>query len=123
MAHAGGEEGTSGGEDESTLQPLAQAFENDNAPGSGCEGDGVTYDGKRFVIPPMRGVMTQLFLPWNWTLMQVVTWLFFVLNGYSFFCSYPPWFYYLLTLLWRLLYNVGLGFVLKKQSETQVISV
>lgn len=87
------------------------------------EGEGVTYDGKRFVIPPMRGVMTQLFLPWHWRVMQLVTWAFFLLNWWAFFARLPLWCYYGLTLLWRALYNVGLGFVLKKQSETQFLTV
>lgn len=82
---------------------------------------GVTYDGKvRFVIPKTRDVMSQLFLPWHWTLMQVVTWIFFSLNWWSYFAGLPGWFYVGLTLFWRMMYNAGLGLVLKRQSETQV---
>ena len=85
------------------------------------EGRGFTYDGKqRFVIPVTRDVMSQLFVPWHWTLMQVVTWIFFTLNFSSYFANYSPWFYVCLALFWRAMYNVGLGYALKKQSESQV---
>ncbi len=87
------------------------------------EAQGVTDDGTRFVIPTTRDVMSQLFVPWHWTLMQVVTWVFFTLNWAAFFASLPHWCYIALTLFWRMLYNVGLGYVLKQQSEAQVCAV
>jgi hypothetical protein len=87
----------------------------------GAEAQGFTYDtGQRFVIPTTRDVMSQLFVPWHWTIMQVFTWSIFSLQFFFYFSGLPNWFFICLTLFWRGMYNVGLGSVLKRQSETQV---
>eukprot|EP00048_Salpingoeca_helianthica_P023236 m.23182 g.23182 ORF g.23182 m.23182 type:complete len:691 (+) comp8435_c0_seq1:180-2252(+) len=87
------------------------------------EAQGFTYDnGQRFVIPTTRDVMSQLFVPWHWTIMQVFTWSIFSLHLFFYFSGLPNWFFICLTLFWRGMYNVGLGYVLKRQSETQFIT-
>eukprot|EP00047_Mylnosiga_fluctuans_P004086 m.232631 g.232631 ORF g.232631 m.232631 type:complete len:714 (+) comp12387_c0_seq1:48-2189(+) len=110
----------SGLEDESSGRDGPTPSDKD---ADGNEGQGVTYDGKqRFVIPITRDVMTQLFLPWNWSWMQAFTWVLFTMNWVFFFTDHSYWFYVGLTLFFRAAYNVGLGLILKKQSETQFIT-
>lgn len=98
--------------------------EAESAPTSpeSMERDGVTFDGERFHVPIPTTSMTvsSMFSPSQWGPMQRIVGiictihLFFYLWGIL-----PRYAYMMMFVLYRLCYNAGLGWLLKKQSEEQ----
>jgi phosphatidylethanolamine N-methyltransferase len=75
--------------------------------------------GETFPVPKLKSALN-LTLPHN--IFEVIKWIFCVSLTVSLFCNIRKEYYVVLFIFWRLMYNVGLGVILKRQSETRWFS-
>ena len=94
--------------------------ENDKRPLK--EGEGITFEGVRFSLPKTSDIMSRIFKPSQFDVGLMATWLLFVMQLYIVRQDLPWYFWAGQSLFWRLMYNVGLGFLLKQQSDTCTIT-
>mmetsp|Transcript_15198 Transcript_15198/g.62222 ORF Transcript_15198/g.62222 Transcript_15198/m.62222 type:complete len:718 (-) Transcript_15198:1406-3559(-) len=92
--------------------------EDDQIP-SGYQAYGTTFDGKRFLVPETIDMFELLFTPKNWGLGEILVALVNAFNTLTMvFSRYIPTWYFIVTfLLWRVSYNVGIGYILRQQSR------
>lgn len=108
------EEGTT---DDEYSSRKGVAKENDN---SNVVLVGITDEGESFILPRTKNPLT-MYSPFKWNFFDWcqnlaianLLWLCFDL---------PKWFYVLLFIFWRLMYNLGLGLLLHKQSNEKFIT-
>eukprot|EP00050_Salpingoeca_kvevrii_P005840 m.285929 g.285929 ORF g.285929 m.285929 type:complete len:641 (-) comp11478_c0_seq1:387-2309(-) len=91
-------------------------------PAGGKGGLGVTFGGSRFAIPETRDCVEALLKPWNWKILHVLLWVLFLAHMATPVLGLPSGAFLALTLFWRAMYNVGIGYVLKRQSDTQFLT-
>jgi phosphatidylethanolamine N-methyltransferase len=82
--------------------------------------DGIANDGTRFRVPKTRSPVT-FGNPRNWSFFEWIKNSTCILYLLLFF-DLPTWVYVSLFLFWRLAYNLGLGFILYKQSKTRFLT-
>ncbi|KAI3650411.1 hypothetical protein MP228_003892 [Amoeboaphelidium protococcarum] len=84
---------------------------------------GKTRDGKLFSVPKTQDMLANLFSNWppsrkTHTVLELATMGLAGCNIIIFALFYDKkWFFLLVFAFWRLMYNAGLGYVLKKQSD------
>eukprot|EP00727_Mastigamoeba_balamuthi_P008113 m51a1_g3922 putative phosphatidylethanolamine n-methyltransferase (709) ;mRNA; r:180021-182700 len=83
-------------------------------------GPGRTFDGQRFFVPKTWGPMN-VQAPWRWSALEWVQKLS-ALNLLLVFLPIPRWTIAAWFILWRLAYNVGIGLVLRWQSNSQGVT-
>lgn len=82
---------------------------------------GVTLDGTtRFTVPDTPDTLEAL-LKW-YTLPSLITWGFFALSAYLATPKFPSYYIVALAVFWRLMYDIVLGYVLHKQSQTAFLT-
>jgi len=79
--------------------------------------EGFTDEGERFVVPETLDTVATL-LPWNWSLTSLLTLALLAANATCIaFAGWSKWPHVAYFLFFRLSYDVGLGAVLRAQSE------
>ena len=79
--------------------------------------EGFTSDGERFVVPETLDTVATL-LPWNWSITSLLTLSLLAANALCIaFAGWSKWPHVAYFLFFRLSYDVGLGAVLRAQSE------
>ncbi|ORC84460.1 phosphatidylethanolaminen-methyltransferase-lik e protein [Trypanosoma theileri] len=83
---------------------------------------GILPDGTRFCVPETMSVMSSLLRKRSWrspaTILWIFLWISTALTYWLFFAGFlPKWFFCLQFVIWRLMYNVGLGVILYRQSN------
>jgi len=76
--------------------------------------------GEKFVVPTTKNPLT-LYPIYEWNIFDWIKDLS-LLNFLWLYFWFPKWFYIALFMFWRLAYNVGLGFLLNKQSKERFVS-
>lgn len=70
-------------------------------------------------MPKTNSVMASLFTPSKWTPVLGLTVAISLTHIYCFlFTSVPPWVHMVAFLFWRLCYDVGIGWILRTQSQS-----
>eukprot|EP00667_Euglena_gracilis_P002932 EG_transcript_2940 len=81
---------------------------------------GITNDGKRFQMPTTYNSVRILVHPRTaWRPLTLLSWIVFLSGSLPFLLTraFPMWFTVVQFVFWRLAYNVGLGWILYKQSK------
>lgn len=83
---------------------------------------GILKDGTRFYVPNTMSVMQALLSPRSWRSPATMVW---IVMGFAVFSTqvlyfkfnWPIWFFCLQFAFWRLAYNIGIGYLLHRQSN------
>ncbi len=78
---------------------------------------GITANGSKFTIPKTQDMISSVFRSNGLNVFDLVTlsFLFFQVFGFLYFSQ--NWYFIAVFIFWRLAYNVGLGYILKMQSD------
>ena len=84
--------------------------------------EGFTDEGDRFLVPETLDTVATL-LPWNWSITSVLTLSLLLLNAYCIaFARWSKWPHVFYFLFFRVCYDVGLGVLLRAQSERKAFT-
>eukprot|EP00834_Sanchytrium_tribonematis_P001665 NODE_43_length_33755_cov_1.178542.p3 type:complete len:516 gc:universal NODE_43_length_33755_cov_1.178542:31807-33354(+) len=78
---------------------------------------GITANGSTFEIPKTQDMLNSIFRPKEVNLFDVITLSCLVVQAIGFFVGMPRWYTITMFIFWRLAYNIGLGYILKMQSD------
>ena len=77
----------------------------------------ITANGKKFIIPKTQDMISSVFRPKEVNSFDLVTLSILGIQIAGFFYGMPKWYFIAVFMFWRLAYNVGLGYILKMQSD------
>jgi len=84
---------------------------------------GITSDGEKFAVPETYDCVETLYTVKKWKELPVFIELFLFITYITLFAiRVSKWYFLGLFVFWRLMYNVGLGFILYKQSSERSFS-
>lgn len=84
--------------------------------------DGLTDDGTKFVVPDTLNTVTT-FQPQNIGLVSALTILCLSISAYTvFFCNYTKWLHIIIFFIFRCSYDIGLGIILRNQSQYRTVT-
>eukprot|EP01087_Luapelamoeba_hula_P001905 TRINITY_DN116_c3_g1_i1.p1 TRINITY_DN116_c3_g1~~TRINITY_DN116_c3_g1_i1.p1 ORF type:complete len:654 (+),score=64.73 TRINITY_DN116_c3_g1_i1:81-2042(+) len=83
---------------------------------------GMTYEGEKFAVPQTRSPFAFHQKGHKFNLIDCVKWSPLVMHLILMFAPLPYWYYVVNFFFWRLAYDVGLGYLLDRQSKAGVIT-
>lgn len=85
--------------------------------------EGFTDAGEQFLVPETLDTVATL-IPWNWSVTSVLTLSLVLLNAYCIaFMQWSKWPHVFYFLFFRCCYDIGLGSILRAQSEHKTFSL